>query len=220
MSREIAFADANLDVGFLDDPKVRALVRSTRDEAVVARCLVAYVAVMTESWEAARRVTLDDAAPLWLTTDDLLELLVRHHLLDPDGRIPARAWRARFLPAFDRLLEARYPKILGGLKSRHPEMNDVEARDETARRIAEMRRDVLADLESSTLLAELEGSTTEHTVLTGPAETELTEPPEPSERIDARERADDPWNGPDAFPSRNGRDGPNPAEAVPEEATT
>jgi len=95
MSRDEGFRNADVDVGLLDDPKVRQLVRSTRDEALVARCLVAYVATLTSSWGQGQRVALEDAAPLWMTgVSDLRDRLVDVGLIDPDGRIPERAWES------------------------------------------------------------------------------------------------------------------------------
>lgn len=47
MSRAKGFANADLDVGFLDDPKVRKLYRATQDESLVARAIVGYIAVVT-----------------------------------------------------------------------------------------------------------------------------------------------------------------------------
>ena len=82
----------HLDVGILDDPKVRQLVRLTRDEAVVARCLIAYVSTVASSWDRGERVSLEDSAPLWLTAlDDLGDRLAVVGLLDEERRIPERA---------------------------------------------------------------------------------------------------------------------------------
>lgn len=103
MSRDEGFRIADVDVGLLDDPKVRALVRSTRDEGTVARCLVGYVGTVLSSWARGERVGLNDASPLWLTgLDELAEQLAGAGLLDASGRIPERAWASWFVPAKDR----------------------------------------------------------------------------------------------------------------------
>lgn len=100
MSRGRGFDHADIDAGLLDDPKFRALARSIRDEGVLARCCIGYVAVVTGSWSAGDRVSLDEAAPVWLTAlDDLRERLQAVGLLDGDGRIPAHAWESWFRPA-------------------------------------------------------------------------------------------------------------------------
>lgn len=108
MSRAEGFAHADIDTAILDDPKVRALVRATRNEALTARCLVGYVATVTASWARGERVTLQDAAPLWVTGLDLLsERLGSAGLLDAEGRIPAHAWDSWFGPARDRRQNGR-----------------------------------------------------------------------------------------------------------------
>ena len=108
MSRDDGFRIADVDVGILDDPKVRALVRSTRDESLVARCITGLLSVITASWAAGDRVSLDDAAPAWLTgLDDLRERLLEAALLDADGRLPERSWTAWYGPARSRQEAAR-----------------------------------------------------------------------------------------------------------------
>ena len=108
MSRDDGFAIADLDVGFLDDAKVRALVRSTRDEAIAARAIVAYIAAHTSSWANAERVSVGDAAPLWLTdVDDLVTRLAAAELVEADGRIVEHAWDSWFAKAKARRDAAR-----------------------------------------------------------------------------------------------------------------
>jgi hypothetical protein len=115
MSRSEGFPIADVDVGVLDDPKVRALARSTRDEALVARAIVAYLSVVTSSWGRGERVTLEDAVPLWITgTEDLAGRLAAVGLLDSEGRIPERAWESWFMPAWDRREERRESGRKGG----------------------------------------------------------------------------------------------------------
>lgn len=137
MSRSEGFPIADVDVGILDDPKVRALVRSTRDEALVARTMVAYMAVVTSSWGRGERVTLEDAVPLWITgIDDLSERLTAVGLLDAEARIPERSWTSWFQPAWDRREERRESGRKGGYaKHRNqslaePEQSQSEAKAE------------------------------------------------------------------------------------------
>lgn len=103
MSRDDGFGHADVDVGLLDDPKVRQLIRSTRDESLIARCLVAYTAVVLASWERGAPVSLEDAAPLWLTgLEDIGERLMAVGLLGDDNRIPPKPWEAWYGVAVER----------------------------------------------------------------------------------------------------------------------
>ena len=116
MSREAGFVVADIAVALLDDPKVRRLVRSTKDEPTIARCLVGYLATLLTSWSQGERVVLEDAAPIWLTAaDDLTVRLVAVELLDADGRLPEQAWNAWFGPAWRRREERREAGRKGGL---------------------------------------------------------------------------------------------------------
>lgn len=116
MSRDDGFRIADLDVSFLEDPKFRSLIRSTRDEATIARCVAAYVAVLTASWETAERVPLAEAAPLWLTgLDDLTARMAAVGLLDADGRISELAWINWFYPAARRRDDRRIEGAVNGL---------------------------------------------------------------------------------------------------------
>jgi len=100
MSRDAGFDHADVDVGLLDDDKVRGLVRSTRDEGLIARAIVGYLAAVLGSWAEGNRVRIKDAAPLWLTgIDDLADRLIDAGFLDGDGRIVEKAWASWFEPA-------------------------------------------------------------------------------------------------------------------------
>ena len=63
MSRDDGFTRADIDVGLLDDPKVRRLIRSIKDESLVARCIVAYTAVVLASWDRGERISLEGDHP-------------------------------------------------------------------------------------------------------------------------------------------------------------
>lgn len=149
MSRDGGFPIADLDVGLLDDPKVRTLVRSTRDEAIVARCMVAFIAVILASWRQGERVTLDEAAPLWLTgLDDLAERLRDAGLLDADGRVPEKSWIGWFGPASDRRATRRFEGAVNGLVS-HGMTREAAIR-EAKRRQSEVTSELpLGDLDPS-----------------------------------------------------------------------
>jgi hypothetical protein len=116
--RDEGFPHADIDTGFFDDPKVRALVRSERDEGTASRALLAYIATFTASWRAGDRVTFEDAAPLWLSDlDDLSERLREVGLLDDTNRVPAHAWEAWFRPAWERREKKRASGAEGGRRS-------------------------------------------------------------------------------------------------------
>lgn len=118
MSRAEGFPIADVDVAILDDPKLRALARSTRDEAIIARAIVAYLATLTASWARGDRVSLEDAAPMWLTAlDDLAERLQAVDLVDGHGRIPEHSWESWFKPAWERREAKRAGGKLGGQRS-------------------------------------------------------------------------------------------------------
>lgn len=128
MSRDVGFRTADIDVGILDDPKVRALVRSTRDEAIVARCLVAYVAVLMASWEHAERISLEDAAPAWLTgLDDLRGRLAKVQLVDEEGRVVERAFDAWVGPALERQASFRERWRRANDRRRKPDSDSTDA---------------------------------------------------------------------------------------------
>jgi hypothetical protein len=116
MSRDAGFPVADMDTGLLDDPKVRRMVRELRDEALICRCLVAYQATVLASWAEGRRVTVDDAAPVWLTgINDLRENLELYGLLDEAGMPPRHAWDSWFGAAQQRRADRRFEGTVGGL---------------------------------------------------------------------------------------------------------
>lgn len=136
MSRGDGFPIADVDVGILDDPKVRALVRVTRDEATITRCLTAYWAVLMASWGRGERVALEDATPLWITgIEDLKERLVTVGLLDTEGRIPERSWAGWFGPAHDRRQHYRELGSKGGRASHSSVERTVERTVEPVRTV-------------------------------------------------------------------------------------
>jgi hypothetical protein len=104
VSRDEGFRIADVDVGILDDPKIRALVRSCNgDESLLARSVVAYLAVVMSSWARGERVELIDAAPLWITDLEAINLKLQAvGLLDPESRLPVRSWTSWFEPALER----------------------------------------------------------------------------------------------------------------------
>jgi hypothetical protein len=122
MSRDSGFPRADVDVRILDDPKFRAIIRSTRDDSVIARCVTAYLAILTASWARGERVSLEDAAPLWVTgLDDLGDRLSNIGLLDAEHRIPEHTWASWYEPARARRERLREGGRKGGLAHRDPD---------------------------------------------------------------------------------------------------
>src|SRR5690242_9246637 len=122
MSRDDGFRVADIDVGILDDPKVRSLIRGCADEALAARCLVALVATFVSSWARGERVRLEDAAPLWISDlPTLAGQLTVARLLDDEHRIPMHAWTNWFGPAADRREKRRAAGSKGGKASHEPQ---------------------------------------------------------------------------------------------------
>lgn len=136
MSRDQGFRNADLDVGFLDDPKIRALVRSTKDEGLVSRCIVAYISTVTSSWADGARIKLADAAPVWLSgLEDIEQRLRGVGLLDESGAIPEHAWQGWYGPAAQRRDDRRYEGLVGGLM-RSLGLDKRSAEAEARRRLA------------------------------------------------------------------------------------
>lgn len=204
MSRGAGFENADIDVGILDDPKFRAFARSTRDEGILARGVVAHLAVTTSSWGAGERLTLEEAAPLWLTgLEDLAERLVAVGLLDTEHRIPEKAWQSWYAPAAQRRDDRRFEGLVGGLM-KSLNIGRPEAVLEAKRRLAAEREQASLTSPSgepkSDLARSVPSSPASPSVPSG-----LTEPssPEPSEGMYA-----DPPRLAVHRPGRNGHGDP------------
>jgi hypothetical protein len=124
VSRGDGFDIADVDVGLLEDPKFRQLARAhAGEEELIARCAIAYVALVLASWEEGDRVTLEDAAPAWLTDLPTLAIaLVEHRLVDVEARIPLASWEAWFTPASERreASRERWRKSARGRRGQRP----------------------------------------------------------------------------------------------------
>jgi hypothetical protein len=116
MSREAGFSIADIDSGFVADPKVVALARRLHDQNVTAAYCLLYLSLVLASWKAGKRLTLDEGAPAWWTDslDDARGHLEAVDLLDVDGRIHDRAWEGWFGPASARREERREAGRRGG----------------------------------------------------------------------------------------------------------
>lgn len=119
MNREDGFPIADVDVNLFHDPKVKALVRATRDEHVTAVHLALYTALVLQSWAAGDRVPLDDALPAWWFADieDSRTALIAAGLIDDESRIPVDDWEVTYLVAFNRREKRRESGAEGGRRS-------------------------------------------------------------------------------------------------------
>lgn len=118
MSRDDGFDVADVATGHLDDPKVKKLWRLLGDQEPMSHALTLHMATLLASWRHGCRVTVTEAAPVWLDpTPALVEALVEAELLDRSGRIPARSWRGWFGPAHARKKARQEAGRVGGIAS-------------------------------------------------------------------------------------------------------
>lgn len=105
-SRSDGFAVMDVSTSICEDPKFRRIQRDSPGR--LAPAFMAYMATMAESWQAGRRVTIEDAWPAVLPFDEaVVEALKTARLLDAAGRISAKSWREWFDAAFQRRESAR-----------------------------------------------------------------------------------------------------------------
>jgi len=116
MGRDDGFAIADVSTKHLDDDKVRKLWRILApDVGAMCEAITVHLAVVLASWGSGRRMTVDEAAPLWLSIrEETVPALVRVGLLDARGRVPARSWSTYFGPAAARKKARQEAGRLGG----------------------------------------------------------------------------------------------------------
>jgi hypothetical protein len=102
MSRDEGFRNADHDVGFLRDLKVRRLRKTAPDEGEGAIRTLVYIALRDACWDTGERLTVDEVEPPYAATSERLTALQSVGLLDSTGRIPKRAWESWFRPAWER----------------------------------------------------------------------------------------------------------------------
>jgi hypothetical protein len=122
VSRDDGFPVADVSVALYDDDKVKRLYRELGgDLGRMGHAMMLCEVTLLASWRDGRRLTVHQAAPLWLTVDDeLVSTLVRVGLLDRAFRRPIRSWNAWFGPAFERREKRRRSGALGGRPPRNP----------------------------------------------------------------------------------------------------
>lgn len=129
MGRDDGFAIADIAVGHLDDDKVRKLWRLLApDSAAMSEALMLHLAAVLASWGSGRRVTLDEAAPLWLPVDERLAgLLVDVGLLDRSRKVPSRSFTRWYGPAAARREARKAAGSLGGKAKAKRTSSDARA---------------------------------------------------------------------------------------------
>jgi len=128
---------ADMDVGYYGDSKVIALARRLRDPLKTAAYAALYDATVRASWRAGRRLSLEESLPAWWLDppDEPLADLVAVGLLDDGGRVVEHAWASWYLPAAERIADARVAGMVGGLM-RGLGLSKEEAVAEARRRVA------------------------------------------------------------------------------------
>ena len=126
-----------MDTRFYSDPKVVALARLVRDPLKTAAFAALYDANVRASWDAGRRLTFDESLPAWWLDppDEATAALVAVGLLDEDGRVVEHAWASWFLPAAERVADAKVAGMVGGLMTSLG-LSKEEAVNEARRRVA------------------------------------------------------------------------------------
>jgi hypothetical protein len=118
MSRDDGFTVADMDSGYFEDAKMRALWQALRDPDRMARAICLHAATTLASWRQGCRVTVAQAIPLWLPMDaDLIATLKGVKLLDRAGKVPKESWQIWFGTAFTRRETRREAGRIGGLAS-------------------------------------------------------------------------------------------------------
>jgi hypothetical protein len=117
VSRDDGFPIADVDSGYFEDAKVRALWQRLRDPDRMARALCLHSATVLASWRQGCRVSAAAAAPMWLLADpELMAALRSAKLLDRSGRLPIASWEQWFGPAASRRDQARAAGRVGNAK--------------------------------------------------------------------------------------------------------
>lgn len=118
MSRDDGFAVADIDSAYLDDAKMRDLWQLLRDPDQMARAVVLHQATMLASWRHGERLTVQQAAPIWLPCDDaLIGALKTVRLLDKACKVSSESWRHWFGVAAERREKRRASGQKGGIRS-------------------------------------------------------------------------------------------------------
>lgn len=125
MSRGDGFANADLDVGFFRDQKVKRLAREHADVFSVA--VNGYFGIVLHCWACGERVSALDAWPDIVPWSDAAVEALRHvELLDRTSKLPVGAWNNWFGPAFARREVKRGLGAIGGKKKAQNRLAKLE----------------------------------------------------------------------------------------------
>lgn len=128
VSRDDGFTRADIDSSYFEDAKMRALWNLLRDADKMARAVVLHKATLLSSWRHGERVTVHEAAPIWLPVDaELVTALVSVKLLDKGGRVAPASWKRWIGPAIERREKRRVAGQAGGRASGRVRSSNREA---------------------------------------------------------------------------------------------
>lgn len=120
-----------MDSSYLDDPKMRELWQRLKEPEMMARAVVLHAATVLASWRQGERVSVTQAAPLWLIVEpELIAELRAVRLIDKAGKIPAASWAEWFGPAFNRRETRRESGRAGGYAKAQRSPSDATATPE------------------------------------------------------------------------------------------
>ena len=119
MSRDDGFSIADIDSSYFDDAKLKELWRRLRNEDAMARAVCLHLSALLASWRQGERVSIDNAAPLWLDDKggELAAILHDLDLIDLDGMLPEDSFGRWFGAAVNRRAARREAGRAGGLAS-------------------------------------------------------------------------------------------------------
>jgi hypothetical protein len=110
---------ADTDIDLPHDAKFVRLWRLLRDEILMAHARVLHEDLRCASWREGERVTVEQAASVWLNPNpDVIAAMVKADLLDDEHRLPDHAWLSWYGPAVARLEAKKAAQSLGGLRAR------------------------------------------------------------------------------------------------------
>lgn len=108
MSSREGLARTDTSTSLYEDPKVKRLWRSIRDEPRMCRAMVLYEATRLMSAREAERVAAEDAAPDWMSDPaEAIRDLTDVGLLDAEGRLPEGTYGKWIGEQVDRANETR-----------------------------------------------------------------------------------------------------------------
>lgn len=100
MARDEGFTIADIASDYYDDEKIRRLWRRLQDPGDMCEATTVHKATVLASWKEGKRVTVEEAVPLWLAArPEIVSALMAVGLLDRGRRVPSRSWSEWYEPA-------------------------------------------------------------------------------------------------------------------------